>query len=180
MSDEEDKYILSAEAEQIARARRQRQLEALRREEREGIAKALLSSEDVANEALELGFDRETARVLHLVPLIQMAWADDTVTDDERDKVLELAHERGIDSGSPGHDFLELLLKQRPAALFFERTNTVIAHLLADDPTGRETEDLMERVRSVAEASSDYFGFQKINKDERTLLDDLAKLFKLQ
>ncbi len=178
MSDEEEKYIKQSESDQIARIRRQRQLEALRQEERDGIAKVLHSSDDVADAALELGFDRETARILHLVPVIQVAWADDTIQPDEREKVLSLARDRGISETSPAYEFLELLLDKKPSELFFERTNQVIAHLLERDASGLETADLLEQARDVAQAAGGFFGFgDKISDEEKELIEELTELF---
>lgn len=176
MADEEDKYIKQAEADQISRIRRERQLAALRKEEQEGIASVLHTSDDIAAEALDLGFDRETARILHLVPVVQIAWADDEIQDEERAKILDMAASRGIGEGA-AHEFLELLLAERPSDLFFERTNKVIAHLLSNDESGHDGDDLLERARAVAGAAGGFFGFgSKISKDEQALLDDLAKL----
>lgn len=177
MSDEEDKYIKQAESDQIARIRRERQLAALRKEEREGIANILGTDEDVANEAMELGFDRATARVLHLVPLIQIAWADGTIQSDEREAVLQAAHDHGVQRGSAAYEFLELLLEQRPSDLFFERTNRVIAHVLANDVEGREADDLLTRARSVARSAGGVFGFGSVSKEEQKLIDELAIMF---
>lgn len=178
MSDEEEKYIKRAESDQISRIRRKRQLEALQKEERDGIASVLHSSDDVAAAALELGFDKETARILHLVPVIQVAWADGIIQDDERRSVLEMAKERGITETSAAYDFLELLLEKRPSDLFFERTNQVIAHLLERDASGLETAEVLDRAREVAEASGGFFGLgNKISDEEKALIDDLADLF---
>ncbi len=181
MSDEEDKYIKQTETDQIARIRRERMLAALRQEEREGIAAVLHTDEAVAEEAMELGFDRSTARVLHLVPLIQMAWADDSVQEGEREEILKIADQNGIERGTPAYEFLELLLAQRPTDLFFERTNRVIRHLLANNATGAEAETLIEQARAVAEAAGGIpiLGLNKISKEERDLIDKFANIFKL-
>lgn len=178
MSDEEQKYIQRSESDQIARIRRQRQLEALRQEEREGIASVLDSSEDVAEAALDLGFDQETSRILHLVPVIQVAWADGEIQDAEREKVLAMATNRGIEESSAAYDFLELLLEKKPSDLFFERTNQVIAHVLERDASGLETADVLDRAREVAESAGGFFGFgNKVSDEEKELIDDLADLF---
>lgn len=175
MADEEEKYIKQAESDQIARIRRERQMAALRQEERAGIASVLHTTDDIAAEALELGFDRETARILHLVPIIQVAWADSEIQDIERQKIVEMATYRGITGAAMG--FLDLLLNERPSDLFFERTNKVIAHILTSDPTGRETEDLLEHARAIASASGGLFGFGKVSAEEKALLDELVALF---
>ncbi len=176
MSDE-DNYILQQEKEKLARERRERQLAALRAEERGAIAGVLATSEEVADEALDLGFDSETARILHLVPVIQVAWADGKLDDKEREKVLELAKERGVDSASPAYEFLELLLDTEPSKQFFARTNKVIAHLVSDG--GIESSDsLLDLCRAVAEASGGFFGLgNHISGDEAKLMQELGELF---
>lgn len=174
---EEDKYIREKEQEHLARERRERQLAALRAEERQAIAGVLSTSEEVAEEALELGFDHETARILHLVPVIQVAWADGKLDDKEREKVLELAEGRGVDSASPAYEFLELLLENQPSKQFFSRTNAVIAHLVSEG--GIESGDsLLELCTAVAEASGGFFGLSSpVNKDEADLIKELATIF---
>ena len=75
---EEDKYFKQRELERREAARRERELAALRQTEREGIAEVLNTTEEIAEEALELGFSQETARVLPLIPLIHRpfsSWA---------------------------------------------------------------------------------------------------------
>jgi hypothetical protein len=176
MSDEEEKFIKREEADQIARIRRERQLAALREEEREGIAKVLHTSDDVAAEALELGFDRETSRIIHLVPIIQIAWADGQIQSKEREKVLEFATAAGIDSDSGAYDFLELLLEKQPSSLFFERTNQVIAHMLADGGSAVQKDDIVEHARSIASAAGGFFGFGSVQEEEQKLIDNLIEL----
>ena len=173
MADEEDKYIKQAENDQIARIRRERQLEALRNEERQGIASVLNTSDEIAAEALELGFDRQTARILHLVPVIQIAWADDNVQDSERKQILDMAAEAGIASGA-ALEYLELLLDQRPSDVYFERTNKVIKHLLETDAA--EGDDILAHAHAVAGAAGGFFGFGTISSEEKELLAKLHEL----
>ena len=130
---EEDKYFQKLEQDRIESLRRERELESLRRTERAGIAASLSTSEEVANEAMELGFSAETARVMPLLPLIQVAWADGSVSVAEEKSVLELAEARGIEKGSAAHDFLSMLLVEQPSDLFLERVNRVLAHMISAD-----------------------------------------------
>lgn len=176
--EEEEKYIQQQEREKLARLRREKQLEAIRQQEREAIAASLNTREDVAAEAMELGFDAETARVLPLVPLIQMAWADGSISTAEGDKVQELARRFGIAAGSAASNFLLMLLEEQPTDLFFSRANTVIAHLIDEDPDGEMGQNVMDWSKAVAAASGGFFGLTNpINKEESALLDDFARLF---
>lgn len=176
--EEEEKYFKRLEAEKLEEQRRERQLEALKQQEREKVKEQLNTSEDVAEEALELGFDSTTARVLPIVPLIEMAWADGTVTSGENKRVLELAAQFGIEAGEPDHNFLKMMLFDRPSDVFFERVNGVIAHLIQDNPSEWKGKSVVELSKEVAEASGGFFGlFDSISKEERRLLEEFAELF---
>jgi hypothetical protein len=178
MSSEEDNYFKERELEKLAKARREQQLTAIRQGERESIKDVLQSSDEIAAEALDLGFDSETARVLPLVPVIQMAWIDGTVTAAESEKVVSLADGFGIDVDSPAHNFLTLLLGEQPSDIFFERVNRVIGHLVEEQPNYWNDKSIVDLSKEVAEASGGFFSLtDPINAQERTLLTQFAKTF---
>ncbi len=175
---EEDKYFQKLEQDRRESLRRERELEALRRTERAGIVASLDTTEDVAHEALELGFSAETARVMPLMPLIEVAWADGSVSVAEEKSVLELAEARGIAKGSASHEFLERLLLERPSNLFFERVNRVLAHMIQADPDSWVKKTVPELCLEVANASGGFFGFgNRIADEEQVLIDELTKKF---
>ena len=177
-SDEEEKYFEVKESEWRDDVRREKRLEAIRKKEKEGIADVLQTSDDVAEEALELGFDQDTARVLPLVPLIQMAWADGTVSSSESRTVRELAKRFGLESDSEAFDFLRLMLSEQPSKLFFERVNRVVRHLIETDANTWDQDSLVDLCEEVAKASGGFFGLtDPINSDERNLLGDFAEAF---
>ena len=179
MSENEDKYIKAREADRIAALARERRLEAIKAEEKQGIAGALNTSEELAAEALALGFDAATALVLPLVPLIQVAWADGQVDDEERVAVLKAANSKGVAKDSPAIEFIEMLLSQKPTDTFFSRTGRVIAKMLADEGQSA-TDDLVANAKKVAEASGGFLGLfgTKIDANEQALIDDLADILK--
>ncbi len=174
---DEDKYFKQRELERREAARRERELAALRQTEREGIAEVLNTTEEIAEEALELGFSQETARVLPLIPLIQVAWVDGSVSTAEERAILDLAVARGLEKGTPSFDFLTRLLAERPADLFFERTNRVIAELVQADPDSWVKKTVPELCKEVADASGGFFGLgNRISKEEQDLIDEIAEL----
>ncbi len=174
---DEDKYIARKEVDKIHDQRRERQLKALCDEERSKIALTLHTSEEVAAEALALGFDAATASVLPLIPLIQVAWVDGTLTGDEADKVLEFAKARNV-VAPEAMEFLAMMLANRPSEVFFERTDRVIQHIIAQDPSNEATSNILEMAKAVAEASGGFFGLKNpVGKEEAELLTELAALF---
>lgn len=177
-SKEEENYFKQIEQERREAMRRDKELEALRKTEREGIAESLDTTREVAEEALDLGFSSETSRVLPLVPLIQVAWADGTVSTAEEQSVLEMATSRGIETGSPSYEFLRRLLTEKPSPLFFERTNRVISRLIQDDSGAWMRKTLPELCKEVADASGGFFGLgNRISKEEQKLIDEFAETF---
>ena len=179
-SDEEEKYFEAKEAEWRQDVRREKRLEAIRKKEKEGIAEALQTGDDVAEEALELGFDQDTARVLPLVPLIQMAWVDGNVSSAESRTVRELAKRFGLEPDSEAFDFLRLMLSEQPSDLFFERVNRVVRHLIESDNETWDQDSLVDLVEEVAKASGGFFGLTNpINSDERGLLEEFAEEFEV-
>jgi len=177
-SDEEDKYFERKQNEWRKDVRREKRLRAIRQQEKEGIEEVLDTSEEVADEALELGFDQDTARVLPLVPLIEMAWADGEVSSAEDRTVRELAKRFGLETDGEAFEFLTLMLREQPSDLFFERVNRVVARLVEEDPDKWDQNSLVELVEEVAEASGGFFGLtDPINSDERELLEEFAQLF---
>lgn len=179
--DEEDKYFERKQANWREDVRREKRLEAIRSQERDGIADALQTSRDVAEEALELGFDQDTARVLPLVPLVEMAWADGEVSSAESRTVRELAKRFGLEPESEAFDFLRMMLDEQPSEVFFERVNRVVRKLVQNSPDNWDSESLVELVEQVAEASGGFFGLTNpINADERKLLQEFAEHFSVE
>lgn len=178
MSSDENEYFKQQDMDKIAEARRAAQLAAIRQREQAHVQAALNTNEEIAAEALELGFDSDTARVLPLVPLIHMAWIDGSVSNKEHQKVLELAKNFGIERDTPAEEFLELLLTERPSALFFERVQQIVAQMIKEDPEFWKSESILSLATEIAQASGSFFNLTNpINPQERELLKDFAQVF---
>lgn len=107
-------------------------LEKLRRKDRlEAITDALakkLQADDPAllQRAIDLGVNLDTGPAFLLAPLVQVAWAEGNVTEEERKTVLRLATERGIEEGSPAHAQLVAWLRRRPKDELFDTAIEII------------------------------------------------------
>ncbi|MBA2660969.1 MAG: TerB family tellurite resistance protein [Bradymonadaceae bacterium] len=177
-SGEEEQYFQKEEREARERLRQEQQLAAIRLQERKGIAEALHTNDEIANEAMSLGFDADTAPVLPFVPIIQVAWADGNVSNAENRKVLELAGQYGLAEGSPAHNFLKLLISERPSAAFFARVTTLMQRIVKDNPDDSINSNLLDLCVAVAQASGGFFGLTNpIGKEERALLQEFAAAF---
>jgi hypothetical protein len=170
----EDDYFHRKEKELIEKIRKRREEEAKRQD--------LAASTGTANAEIlqtlhELGYNRDTVLLLHLVPLISIAWADDKVSGAERDLIIEAAKMRGIAEDSAAYAQLNDWLTNRPSEAFLDQTLRVIANL-AETNTPEENEmrrnNLLDLATRVASASGGILGLGKISDEEQALIDRIA------
>jgi hypothetical protein len=115
--------------------------------------------------------------LLHLVPLVQMAWAEGGVSDRERALIVEAARARGVDPGSPADRQLADWLTSRPSERFFEQTLRAIRAFLEARPAEeREANrrELLSYSTAIASASGGVLGFGAVSAEERALLARLS------
>ena len=175
----EEEYFRRKEKEVIEKMRVRAAAEEQRRRlgEQAGVA-----DEEVLRDLQELGYTPETVMLLHLVPLIQTAWAEGGVSQKERDLIVKAARSRGIAAGSPADQQLDLWLAERPSDELFEKTLRAIRTILqAQSPDAREASerDLLSLSTAIASASGGIVGFRAVSEEERQILahisDELKK-----
>ena len=170
----EEEYFLRKERELIEKMRQKRANEMLRQqmEEATGIhdAEALAALQ-------ELGYTPETVQLLHVVPLVQVAWASGDIHPKERELVIQAARHRGVMPGSPADQKLNEWLTRQPPHEFFENTLRAIRVFIASLPAEEQEEaqrDLVSYCMRIAEASRSLFGFGIVSDDERQALEEIA------
>jgi hypothetical protein len=144
------------------RKENERLLEKLRQGAKlDDIAKALADKLQLDNQELlgrirALGITLETAPALFLTPLVQVAWAEGSVGNREREAVLRLARQREVQEGSPAYAQLVEWLKVRPSDALFDAGLEVIKYGFAVLPP-KEIEEriarLIDACHEVAAAS---------------------------
>src|SRR5262245_9394075 len=81
-----------------------------------------VADEAILKDLLALGYTADTLALLHLAPLVQVAWADGEVSEAERALILNVARLRGIgEQSSAGRQLLEWL-SVRPSDAVFDKT----------------------------------------------------------
>lgn len=120
------------------------------------IAKALADKLQVDNQDLlgrvrDLGVTLETAPALFLTPLVQVAWAEGSVGNREREAVLRLARERDVQEDSPAYAQLVEWLKVRPSDALFDAGLEVIKYGFAVLPP----KEMEERIVRLIDACHD-------------------------
>ena len=140
-----------------------------------------VGDDDVLRDLQDLGYTPETVMLLHLVPLIQTAWAEGGVTQKERDLIVKAARSRGITAGSPADQQLDLWLAQRPSDELFEKTLRAIRTILQaqpDDARAASEKDLLALASAIATASGGIVGFRAVSDEERQILAHISEELK--
>lgn len=172
----EEEYFRQKEQELIEKIR----LRTAKQAERQELAEAVgVADEEILATLQEMGYTRETVKLLHLVPLVQIAWASGSVTPREREMVVRLSEWRGVEKDSPAWKQLNNWLDQRPSEEFFLTTLRIIRYLF-DFQTANEgvadRTDLISFCIRIAMASGGFLGMtNKISEGEQTALDQIVE-----
>ena len=174
----EDEYFRKKDKALIEKMRRRILLEVERRK----MARAIGAADDeTLRDLQEMGYTPDMLMLLHLVPLVQVAWAEGRVTRNERGLIFEVARLRGIKEDSPAFKRLVGWLDQRPSEAFFEKTLKIITALIEALPPDRrkaDKQDLVAYCVKVAEASGNFLGLvgltSKVCSEEQELLKRIA------
>ena len=141
--------------------------------------KLQVDNPDLLARVRALGVTADTAAALFVAPLVQVAWAEGSVSKHEHQTVLRLAQERGVEEGSTAYGQLGDWLAVRPPDSVFDTACDVIkAGFAVLDPSEREEriERVIEACHKVAEASESQFakliGLETgVSKQEASMLD---------
>jgi hypothetical protein len=167
---QEEEYFRRQEQELIEKLKQRGREEASRKRmaERTGVA-----DEEILRDLQALGYTPETVMLLHLVPLVQMAWAEGNVSDGERALITQAARAHGAEAGSPADLQLMEWLTTRPPDEFFERTLRAVGTILQSRPADERDagqKDLVSRLTAIASASGGILGFGKVSAEEQQVL----------
>ena len=174
----EESYFRREEAKLLAKLREKAHLD--------DIALALGEKLQVDNPELlarvrQVGVSIDTAPALFLAPMVQVAWAEGSVSKAEHDAVLRIAREREMDPASPAYAQLEQWLKERPDDAVFDTAVEIIKYGFAVLPPA-EREERIKRIvdacHEVAEASANSLGWlmgiKSVSDSEASTLDAIA------
>lgn len=170
----EDEYFWKKDRELIERLQR----EAADARVREGLERASgLRAPEAIQELHDLGFTPETATLLPIVPVLQVAWAEGGIRAAERDLLVAFARSRGVEAGSAADRQLTAWMTTRPPEAVFTGAGRLIRAMLESGTaqSGNLTaEGLVAYCERIAASSGGVFGLGRISAEERTLLSRVA------
>ena len=174
----EEEFFRKSDAQLLEKMREKARLDEVAAE----LAKTLqVENPELVRRVIDLGVPRGTGAALLLAPLVQVAWAENTVTSKEQEAVLRLAATRGVEKGSPAEAQLREWLVKRPSDALFQTAIEVIkaglSHLTAEEREER-VQAYATACREVSEASGGLakaLGGSGVSGEERSLLDVITR-----
>ncbi len=124
----------------------------------------------IAQRVQALGFSGAKLRVFDLMPLIHVAWADGSVSRQERVAILDIVKERGLDHGSEPYLMIETLLESRPSDDFLNQSLEVLRLAVGD----ARAENIVELCLQVANASGGFMNVGNVSPEERARIEAIA------
>jgi hypothetical protein len=139
-----------------------------------------MTDDTVLEQLVTLGLRGNTIAALSLVPLIQVAWADGAIQDNERTAILQGAHGKGLDEGSDGYELLQTWLKRQPGDELFTAWEAYIKSLAAqlnDEQNRLLKNQIVGFAKLVATAAGGILGFGKVSSSEEKVLHRIEAAF---
>jgi hypothetical protein len=170
----EEAWIREQERENLQKARRAEQRQAWRARLAQVVG---VSDGRFLDDLEEHGFAPETIPLLFVSPLFMVSWSDGEVTKQEREAILEIARQRGLDPKSPAWARLEGWLAARPGPNFFEYAFGMLKRMLDANPEAKPNmaKEIVAACVRVADASGGFFGHgDRISAEEKTVLERIA------
>ena len=150
-------------------------------ETKEALAKASgIENNAVLEKLVELEVRPETLASLSLIPLVEVAWADGSVSKKEEASVLKAAVAMNIKAGSVAYDLLRQWLQNKPAAAMLEAWAHYVRGLcekLTEEEKSSLKKEIIGHAREVARASGGVLGLGAISEEEKAVLEKMEKAF---
>jgi hypothetical protein len=170
----EDEYFRKRDQELLDKARVQAEDEAALGRLAEAAA---VHDKDILRGLQKLGYDAETVLLIHLMPLIEVAWTDGAVSDRERDAVTGIARARGVVPGSRADRQLATWLMSPPSRMLTDRTLHLLGVIMQRRPPeelAAARRELLASCNTVASASGGMLGFGTISTREQQTVDRIV------
>ena len=155
--------------------------ESMEREEARAQLSAVTGFQDdeLLDHLLDAGFTATSLAALALVPTVFVAWADGSVTPQERQAVMNAAVQRGLEHQPQALQMIEAWLHKhppRPLWNLWKEYAAAVYGSVQPQMVATLRNEIARQAKIVAEASGGTLGFGKVSKDEQALLDEIDAL----
>ncbi|MBP6820255.1 MAG: hypothetical protein KA368_01865 [Acidobacteria bacterium] len=136
-----------------------------------------LKDKDVIMALQDLGYSSETLELLHMLPLVEVAWAGGVVTDKHREAILKIARLRGIKEHTSSDEKLMQWLNEKPSEQLFEtslRATRLILEALPPEDRKHERDDLLAHCNQIAHVLFGRLWGHEVVREEEQMVAHIA------
>jgi len=141
-----------------------------------------IADEILLRELVDAGVTAEAMAALTLAPLVLVAWADGSVTREERACVLNAAHKEGVEPGTPAADLLDHWLEDRPGdkleIAWQDYMHQTLPRISAGAATMLRTH-VLAGAKAVAKSAGGILGFGAVSAAEQRVIVWLEATFEM-
>lgn len=128
-----------------------------------------------------LGYSDTTVTLLEVVPLLQVAWIGNSISQRERDRIVAIAARHGVRPNTPAHQQLTAWMDRPPREEFFQGTLRAIQAVYNSLPVDQRrdrSDALIHECAAMASASCQLFGWtSRACAAKQKLLGEIEKHF---
>jgi hypothetical protein len=150
-------------------------------EERKNLAHVTgIVEQQVLDHLVKAGVSPETLTAVVMIPLVEVAWVDGSVSAEERDAVLNAAAAEGITRNSASHDLLKTWLVERPDPNIIATWKEYVREVSRAMPphvVAKFKHTMIQRATRVAESAGGFLGLATLSKFERAKIDEFAEAY---
>ncbi|MCX6998340.1 MAG: hypothetical protein NTV49_14960 [Kiritimatiellaeota bacterium] len=176
----EDAFFLERDKKLIQQMKEMKKME----ETRENLSKVSgITNQHLLQKLVDLKVSAETVASISVVPLVEVAWADGKVDEEEKGVILSALISMNFKKGGIDYALVEQwLAHQPPAELLTAWTEYVQGLCQALPVKDREAlkKNIMHHAHAVAEAMGGFLGLtSRVSKEEKAMLKKLEQAFEV-
>lgn len=176
----EDAFFLDADKRIIENLRKLREM----KETKEALAAVSgITNDAVLTRLIELDVRPETLASLAVVPMVEVAWADGTLDDREKQALLKVVQDQGVVPGGIEYDLLHQWMEHKPPKSMLEAWSHYIQGLcevLSKEQCESLKTSLLGHLRAIALSSGGVLNLgigNRISKEEEGMIARLENAF---
>jgi len=139
-----------------------------------------IKDEAVLDKLLGVGVTPESLSAVSLIPLVAVAWCDDSLEATEKATILEASKSSGIEQDSAAAALLGAWLESRPGNDLLDAWKSYIGGLketLDETSFSQLKASVVNRAQTVADSAGGFLGLGAVSDKEKKAIADLAAAF---
>ena len=136
--------------------------------------------QQVLEHLVKANVNAETLAAVAMIPLVEVAWVDGSISTEERNAVLNAAAAERIAANGAAYELLEAWLRERPNPNILTAWKDYVrevSRLMPPDVVTELKRTMIQRTTRVAESAGGFLGLAAISASERSKIDELAKTY---